>query len=795
MIKLSKSSKESEQPKTRQMVMGVTDKGERRYWTGSGWTADLKECKKYDDLDDARDDWATLTKNGRKLPDGFRRVLTPNYPEDAAGESVSLGQLDGVVVGGGGPVNVTNPQKDFEEAAEKLKKLIVIGKTKTPDGKEEKVEQVEDPTKSATESFYRFGEEKAAKYGDLVCSKLAGKTISKAIAKGDKPGGLVYEAGQLGIDMWDLLETLEGLRYSGKVEEVDDSTYLVKGCSPAKEACSKPKCRINTKKSRAAGEAVKNSVVRDFVVEYKFVMSRSPNEEGYTEAVARMRTFGKEVLGKYYKGDKEIKTFKDLWLKVSKDFPEEAKAEVGSEVEVEEKKPVLYVIKGKNGEQLSAPNPDDGVLWDRVQSMEARGRKGLKVVVYTEPSAKEGISYDKPLNQPEYEEVHALMTDAQMYIDENRFSPAIDRLHQVIKLLSKKTSATEAAACEKKSKKFKGSKKKSSLETAMDGYNHGKERPAYSEDAYEAAATELDATLPPEYLNNPSEVNFRNILKMKQEKIDRENAERELAERKAEAAKKAAPIIEKIKAAPDTEDINTEGDKISVAFNELVPDSGTAPTVAGEIVRSMMRILYRWWNDGDKFYEGYGLETCGTSIEYLVDNDVVELGYVEDMINEVSKFGDDEHQDDAYEKYIVRMANDVMTYLLKNPELFSEPNKADSRSGKVRWIDDYTPKYDYECEIPNCIMKHINAGNISERDLEGELEYWETSYGSIRNNSEEINVGSSYIEIIGCTKEVKDELEESFYGWLENYGDDLDNEHGDPDEEEDEDESDEEEEE
>lgn len=46
-------------------------------------------------------------------------------------------------------------------------------------------------------------------------------------------------------------------------------------------------------------------------------------------------------------------------------------------------KGVLYVIRDSHGRQLSAPNPDDGELWDRVNSMEARGKRGLCVVVYT----------------------------------------------------------------------------------------------------------------------------------------------------------------------------------------------------------------------------------------------------------------------------------------------------------------------------------------------------------------------------------------------------------------------------
>lgn len=48
------------------------------------------------------------------------------------------------------------------------------------------------------------------------------------------------------------------------------------------------------------------------------------------------------------------------------------------------KNKVLYVIKDSHGNQLSAPSEDDYELWDRVAAMEARGRRGLSVVVYTE---------------------------------------------------------------------------------------------------------------------------------------------------------------------------------------------------------------------------------------------------------------------------------------------------------------------------------------------------------------------------------------------------------------------------
>lgn len=72
-----------------------------------------------------------------------------------------------------------------------------------------------------------FGKEKAKEFGNLISEKLAGKTVSKSKAKAEDEGGLIYEAKKLGIDMWDLLEALEGMCYEGRAREIDDSTYLV----------------------------------------------------------------------------------------------------------------------------------------------------------------------------------------------------------------------------------------------------------------------------------------------------------------------------------------------------------------------------------------------------------------------------------------------------------------------------------------------------------------------------------------------------------------------------------------
>lgn len=72
-----------------------------------------------------------------------------------------------------------------------------------------------------------FGQSAFEQWGNKVFKALKGQTVSKAIAKADAPGGLRFEAVLLGIDMFDLLECLEGLCYNNLAQEIDDSTYLV----------------------------------------------------------------------------------------------------------------------------------------------------------------------------------------------------------------------------------------------------------------------------------------------------------------------------------------------------------------------------------------------------------------------------------------------------------------------------------------------------------------------------------------------------------------------------------------
>lgn len=72
-----------------------------------------------------------------------------------------------------------------------------------------------------------FGQVMRDKYADLIKENYSGQTISKRVDMDDQPGGLKYEADQLGIDMYDLLECLEGMRYNREAVEIEDGVYRI----------------------------------------------------------------------------------------------------------------------------------------------------------------------------------------------------------------------------------------------------------------------------------------------------------------------------------------------------------------------------------------------------------------------------------------------------------------------------------------------------------------------------------------------------------------------------------------
>lgn len=111
--------------------------------------------------------------------------------------------------------------------------------------------------------------------------------------------------------------------------------------------------------------------------------------------------------------------------------------------------------------------------------------------------------------------------------------------------------------------------------------------------------------------------------------------------------------------------------KINALFKEFVPASGKADTVAGEIIRAVSRLGYRWYNDGDMIGRGYGKETCNPAARYLA----AKAGSrVERAISDMWEVY---VPDDIYEKRMQTLNQEVLAYLEQHPELKTAPNSED----------------------------------------------------------------------------------------------------------------------
>lgn len=118
-------------------------------------------------------------------------------------------------------------------------------------------------------------------------------------------------------------------------------------------------------------------------------------------------------------------------------------------------------------------------------------------------------------------------------------------------------------------------------------------------------------------------------------------------------------------------------------FDELVPDVGPAATVAGEIVRAICRIVYRYYNDGDHVGVDYGNETCNAPARYLM---FASEGMLDHLVNAL--WGID--IDPVYEERLRALAEGTLQFLKESPALLEVPNTTDM-------LDFSSPSdYDYD---------------------------------------------------------------------------------------------------
>ncbi len=122
-------------------------------------------------------------------------------------------------------------------------------------------------------------------------------------------------------------------------------------------------------------------------------------------------------------------------------------------------------------------------------------------------------------------------------------------------------------------------------------------------------------------------------------------------------------------------------DRNEPLYDKLVPGQGDAETVEGEMLRAINRIVYRFYNDGDKYFEGYGTETAGPAHSFLINAN-------HPLKSAMIKLFDEPSGDNSYE----RMLKDVLDMILDHIE---------SRQGKytkntLGGMFDYEPEFEEE---------------------------------------------------------------------------------------------------
>ncbi len=279
-------------------------------------------------------------------------------------------------------------------------------------------------------------------------------------------------------------------------------------------------------------------------------------------------------------------------------------------------------------------------------------------------------------------------------------------------------------------------------DSIKDGYTSG-ELCVTREELTEAPVVKLSG----DDLNNPNEVDFKKIIKKAQDEEDERARQAEYTRRKKEATEKYAGLLDDVANA-----LNTMEDKTDVLYvlgDALVPPQGKADTVAGEIVRAMMKVVYRYYNDGDYYFMGYGLETAAPAIAYLENRYEDIISDVDTIAKKYTDYLDDKELEKSYENFLNDMIVAIVEDIQEHPELLAEPNEDDYLKTDADHIADAQPLFSYDFMLSYEIRELYDADLISRRDIEEYAEEafnWESVYDGV-----EVSVDGDYVYVEDLT--------------------------------------------
>jgi hypothetical protein len=136
-----------------------------------------------------------------------------------------------------------------------------------------------------------------------------------------------------------------------------------------------------------------------------------------------------------------------------------------------------------------------------------------------------------------------------------------------------------------------------------------------------------------------------------------------------------------------------------VLYDKLVPNSGNSDFLEGEILRAINRIVYRFYNDGDFFYKGYGAETAGPAHSFLTNSREIPLELQSTLSSTFSKAID--APEEGYERLLKFALEKILDYIESKDGNYTESSedmfKYESEfQDEEDYDDDYDDYYDEE---------------------------------------------------------------------------------------------------
>ena len=136
-------------------------------------------------------------------------------------------------------------------------------------------------------------------------------------------------------------------------------------------------------------------------------------------------------------------------------------------------------------------------------------------------------------------------------------------------------------------------------------------------------------------------------------------------------------------------------DRNQPLYDELVPGSGNSKFIEGEMLRAINRLVYRWYNDGDYFYKGYGAETAGPAHSFLTNSSEIPFALRSTLTSIFSKaMGADEN---GYERLIKFALEQILDYIEDKAGNYTESNEdIFNYDSEFEDEEDYEDDYDHE---------------------------------------------------------------------------------------------------